>query len=380
MSQNVAERSKPQAPSDCIRPERLESLLKISLRLTAERDLNRLLHLIIEETTSVMDAERSSLFLIDAGTREMWAKIAQGVNTEEIRFPLGMGIAGTVGQTGEVINISNAYQDPRFNPAFDRKTGFLTKSTLCVPLKNMRGEIIGAIQVLNKRTGVFSVNDEALLAALASHAAVAIENADLYKRLSLLNLSLEEQVSKRTADLLAANERLSLLNQELEHLSITDSLTQTHNRRYFMERLSQEVKRAHRYGSSVSLLMFDIDHFKTVNDSYGHMAGDVVLAELALNIKKKLRETDLLARYGGEEFALIATPIDHQKALKLAERIRTFVETHVFTHDMHQIKVTVSIGVSSWHAPIKDNFEKMILEADSALYGAKKAGRNRVCC
>jgi diguanylate cyclase (GGDEF)-like protein len=285
-----------------------------------------------------------------------------------------------VGQTGELINIPNAYHDPRFNPEFDKETGFLTKSALCVPLKNMRGEIIGAIQVLNKRTGVFSISDEALLAALASHAAVAIENADLYKRLTHLNLSLEQKVSERTADLLATNERLSLLNQKLEHLSITDSLTQAHNRRYFMERLNQEVKRAHRYGSSVSLLMFDIDHFKIVNDTYGHVAGDVVLAELTRHIKKKLRDTDLLARYGGEEFTLIATPIDHPKALKLAERIRAFIENHTFTHGIHKIKVTVSIGVSSWNVSMKDNFEEMIIQSDTALYGAKKAGRNRVCC
>jgi diguanylate cyclase (GGDEF)-like protein len=358
----------------------LASLLKISLRVTAEHDLNRLLLLIIEEATSVMDAERSSLFLIDTSTQEMWAKIAQGVDTREIRFPIGMGIAGTVGQTGEVINIPNAYEDPRFNPAFDQKTGFLTKSTLCVPLKNSRGKIIGAIQVLNKKNGVFTSNDESLLSALASHASVAIENADLYQRLTLLNQSLEQKVAERTAELVSANNRLSILNQQLERLSITDSLTQTHNRRHFMERLSQEVKRAHRYGSEVSLLMFDIDHFKSVNDTYGHLAGDFVLSELATGIKKTLRETDLLARYGGEEFTIIATPINHPEALKLAERIRSFIECHVFNHDNHRIKVTVSIGVSTWEPSMKDDFEKMILQADSSLYCAKKAGRNRVCC
>lgn len=372
--------SMPQEPPEAIRSDRLASLLKIGLRLTAEQDLDRLLNLIIGETTKVMEAERSSLFLIDRDTNEMWAKIAQGVNTVEIRFPLGTGIAGTVGRSGEVINIPDAYQDSRFNPAFDHKTGFRTRSILCVPLHNTRGEIIGAIQVLNKRIGVFTANDEALLAALASQAAVALENADLYRRLTMLNLSLEEKVKERTADLVAANERLSVLNKELEQLSITDSLTQVYNRRYFMERLHQEVKRVYRYGSSVSLLMLDIDHFKAVNDTHGHLAGDTVLAGVARVIAKKLRDTDLLARYGGEEFALLAMPMEYPGALQLAERVRALVEEHVFSYEGRSIKVTLSIGVSTWKPVMKENFEEMIRQADQALYSAKEAGRNRVCC
>jgi GAF domain-containing protein len=102
-----------------IKPDRLLSLLRIGLRLTAERDLERLLRMIIEETTAVMEADRSSLFLIDVKKNEMWAKIAQGVEELEIRFPVGVGIAGTVGKTGEIINIPDAYQDPRFNPEID---------------------------------------------------------------------------------------------------------------------------------------------------------------------------------------------------------------------------------------------------------------------
>lgn len=372
--------SLPQAPTEPIRSERLVSLLKIGLRLTAERDLDRLLTLIIEETTTVMDAERSSLFLIDRETGEMWAKIAQGVEAVEIRFPLGTGIAGTVGKTGEVINIPDAYQDRRFNPAFDHRTGFRTRSILCVPLRNMRGEIMGVIQVLNKRIKTFSTGDEELLTALASQAAVALENADLYKRLTTLNLSLEQKVAERTSDLVAANERLSILNRELEQISITDSLTQVYNRRYFMERLYQEVKRVRRYGSSVSLLMLDIDHFKVVNDTYGHQAGDVVLAGVARVIQKRLRDTDLLARYGGEEFTMLATPMEASGAVQLAERIRSIVEGHEIAFEGHRIRITVSIGVSTWQPEMKDNFEEMIRRADQALYSAKEGGRNRVCC
>lgn len=360
-------------------PERLSILLKVGLRLTAERDIERLLRMIIEETTSVLDAERSSLFLIDRDRNEMWAKIAQGVDVIEIRFPVGVGIAGAVGKTGEIINIPDAYHDSRFNPAFDKKTGYHTRSILCVPMKNMHGEIIGAIQVLNKKSGLFQGDDESLLTALAAQAAVAIENADLYRKLSVLNLSLEQKVEERTAELTSANEILSALNKELEEISITDGLTQIFNRRYFMDRLRQEVKRVSRYGPPASILMIDIDHFKKVNDTYGHQAGDVVLSGTAQLIKGKLRETDLFARYGGEEFVLIATATEQPGALILAERLRAHIEKAEFEHLARRIRVTVSIGLSTWNPSLKDDFEELIRLADAALYRAKEQGRNRVC-
>ncbi len=361
-----------------IEPDRLSILLKVGMRLAAERNLDRLLDMIIEETTAVMNAERSSLFLIDGDTGEMWAKIAQGVDVVEIRFPVGVGIAGTVGKTGEIINIPDAYADPRFNPEFDKKTGYRTRSILCVPLQNIVGEVIGAIQVLNKKAGMFGKDDEALLTALAAQASVAIDNADLYKKLNELNLSLESKVKERTSELVRANERLSALNKELEEITITDSLTQVFNRQYFMDRIKQEVKRSHRYGTHVSLLMLDIDYFKKVNDTYGHQAGDSVLAGVAGLIKNGLRDTDLFARYGGEEFCLLAMAMDQAGAELLAERLRKKVESAEFVSGGNRLKVTVSIGVSAWLPEIKENFEELVRRADSALYSAKQEGRNRI--
>jgi sigma-B regulation protein RsbU (phosphoserine phosphatase) len=366
-------------PALNINPEHFASLLKIGLRLTAERDLDRLLRTIMEETTAVMDADRSSLYLIDTERGEMWAKISQGTGVIDIRFPVGVGVAGAVGTTGEVINIADAYNDGRFNPEFDRKTGYRTKSILCAPLRNTRGEIIGAIQVLNKRTGSFGSEDETLLTALSSHAAVAIENADLYRRLSVLNLSLERKVEERTAELTAANERLSALNRELEEISITDGLTKAYNRRYFTDRLRQEIKRVSRYGPTVSLLMIDIDHFKKVNDTWGHLAGDAVLTGVAGVIKSRLRGTDLFARYGGEEFCLLATGTDLAGAQVLAERVRELVQNTEFRHGGNTIAVTVSIGVSAWESSLGQDMEELIRRADGLLYRAKEQGRNRVC-
>lgn len=362
-----------------IKPERLSILLRVGMRLAAERNLDRLLAMIISETTAAMEAERSSLFLIDKEKNEMWAKIAQGAETVEIRFPVGVGIAGTVGKTGEIINIPDAYQDARFNPEFDKKTGYHTRSTLCVPMKNIVGEVIGAIQVLNKKSGAFYAEDEALLTAMSSQAAVAIDNADLYRKLQELNESLEQKVHERTADLLRANERLSVLNKELAEIAITDGLTQVYNRQYFMDRLRQEVKRAHRYGTPVSLLMMDIDHFKQVNDTHGHQAGDAVLVAMARAIGERLRETDLFARYGGEEFCLIATAMDQGEAVLLAERLKEIIAGTDVEYQGKRIKITVSIGVSTWEPSLKEDFEGLIRRADTALYRAKDQGRNRVC-
>ncbi len=366
-------------PALHIHPDRLSSLLKIGMRLTAERDLERLLRMIIEEATTVMNAERSSLFIIDRDKDEMWAKIAEGVDVIEIRFPVGVGIAGTVGRTGEIINIPDAYQDNRFNPEFDKKTGFRTRSILCVPMMNMNGGIIGAIQVLNKKTGPFVRDDEALLMALASPAAIAIENADLYKRLSDLNLSLEKKVEERTAALVRANADLAALNRELELMSVTDSLTQVFNRRHFMERLQREMQWLNTPRPHFSLFMIDIDYFKKVNDTYGHPAGDVVIAGVANHIKNCLRDGDLLARYGGEEFALIVIPLEKEESTAFAERLRMLIEKAEFEYSGSRIKVTISIGIGEWQPELGNNLEDLIKRADDALYRAKEQGRNRVC-
>jgi len=157
----------------------LESLLEVVKALAVEKDLDRLLHLIIEQTTQVMDAERSSLYLYDEGQNQIWTKIAQGMSSREIRLPLGTGIAGTVAQTLQTVNIPDAYVDPRFDRAWDRTSGFRTRSILCMPMCNHEGKLIGVIQVLNKRDGPFTAYDEQLLGAFSTHAAIALDSARL---------------------------------------------------------------------------------------------------------------------------------------------------------------------------------------------------------
>ncbi len=163
------------------RIEKLTALLDVGKAMASERNLDRLLQLIMEEVTKVMEADRSSLFLVDPERNELWSKIAQGLEVREIRIEIGMGISGYVAQTGNIVNIPDAYADSRFNQEMDHRTGYRTRTILCVPMRNTRNEVIGVIQVLNKREGAFTAEDEELLLALSSQAAVAVENAILYE-------------------------------------------------------------------------------------------------------------------------------------------------------------------------------------------------------
>ncbi|MBI5366582.1 MAG: SpoIIE family protein phosphatase [Planctomycetes bacterium] len=159
----------------------LQAILEVSKALSREKDFDKLLGLIIQETTRVLDADRGSLFLVDEEKHELWSKIAQKSEIKEIRFPIGKGIAGHVAESQSIVNITDAYNDPRFNPAFDKQTGYRTRTILCAPLLTHERKVIGVVQVLNKAEGVFTDYDEGLILALGSHAAVALDNARLVK-------------------------------------------------------------------------------------------------------------------------------------------------------------------------------------------------------
>ncbi len=168
-------------------------------------------------------------------------------------------------------------------------------------------------------------------------------------------------------------------NQLLLELSNTDPLTRLANRRHLMDTLAREFKRSDRAGSPFSLVMTDIDHFKRINDTFGHQVGDEVLAEVANLMRAHLREYDLAARYGGEEFALVLPDADLDMALQVAERLRQSATRLTFTGPMAGESLTVSLGVAcSPHDAIR-SVDDLIRTADDALYLAKKEGRNRVC-
>jgi signal transduction histidine kinase len=161
--------------------DRLSRLMKIGAAISSELDLDALLRTISQTTSHLLQAERSTVFVVDSVKNELWSRVAEGLGNKEIRIPLSAGIAGLVATTGNPVRISDAYRDPRFNPEVDKKTGYQTRSILCVPMRNRRGQVIGVFQVLNKRDAEFTALDEQLLASLSSQAAVAVENAKLYE-------------------------------------------------------------------------------------------------------------------------------------------------------------------------------------------------------
>jgi HD-GYP domain-containing protein (c-di-GMP phosphodiesterase class II) len=169
------------------RVERLGGILEVAKALVAERDLDRLLNLIVQAAARVVDADRCSLFLVDRERKELWTKVAQGISMKEIRIPMDRGIAGAVAATNTPVNIPEAYEDPRFNQAVDKQTGYRTKSILCVPMRSLENEVVGVLQALNKLDGnPFSPEDEELLFALGGQAAAAVNNAMLHNEIEQL--------------------------------------------------------------------------------------------------------------------------------------------------------------------------------------------------
>lgn len=166
-------------------------------------------------------------------------------------------------------------------------------------------------------------------------------------------------------------------HEEIYRLTTVDGLTQIFNKRYFTEALAREIARACRYRREVSLVMFDLDHFKEVNDTHGHLAGDAVLRTLAATIKAKIRAEDIFARYGGEEFAIVLPEIDGHNAHQFAEKVRRIVETTEFRFEETRIPVTISMGVATLN-PEEPSPAALTKRADERLYEAKAAGRNCV--
>jgi len=177
-------------------------------------------------------------------------------------------------------------------------------------------------------------------------------------------------------DMAVSKLELETSNAELEKLSRTDRLTQLNNRGYWEECLSKEFLRVKRTGQIASLIIFDIDHFKKVNDTYGHMAGDEVIRQTAAVLRSGIRDTDIPGRYGGEEFVLILIDTDPDKAYILAERLRKKIESLTVKYEDMEIKYTVSMGISEASGDSGD-YMKWLECADSALYISKESGRNQ---
>lgn len=189
---------------------------------------------------------------------------------------------------------------------------------------------------------------------------------------------LEERVQERTLELNIALQELESANQELERKNVLDELTGLHNRRFYDQKIQAEYRRSRRNLTSLSLVIIDIDHFKSVNDTYGHLAGDQCLVWLSKLIKESLkRSTDKAFRYGGEEFCLILPDTEPQGALLLAEQLRQRINEQAFLYQEIEIPLTISCGVSTYQQEKDITAEELFAGADKALYQAKHNGRNQ---
>lgn len=191
--------------------EQLAIMLDVANSVTQTLDLDALIMKIVEKTTQLLEAERSTFFILDRERKELWSKVALGDNVTEIRLPNTVGLAGYVAQSGEILNIRDAYQDPRFNPDVDRQTGYLTRCVLCAPVRNREGEIIGVTQVINKKDGIFESSDEDLIRALCSQIAVALENAKLHRQTVSMKNYLEAVQESITNAILTLDDHLRLV-------------------------------------------------------------------------------------------------------------------------------------------------------------------------
>lgn len=328
----------------------IETLFKASQAMNFQSDTDKLIKQILEMAGKAIRAERCSIMLQSGmGSDELETKIVFGLKEGQegvqphstVKIKSGEGVAGTVLKTGNSIIVNEGHKDPLFK-SYDNNLEFekTISSLISVPLK-IKDRVTGVINGVNKvNSEPFTEEDQRLLEALAQQAAMAVEHARLYE------------------------------------LAITDGLTKLFIHRYFQARLEEEMVRAKRYHTACSLILFDIDHFKKFNDTYGHQQGDVVLIEVAKLTKQTVRETvDIPARYGGEEFAIILPETDAKGAHLVAERLRKTVEAYDFPGQEKALKVTISLGVATFpdHASVKS---VLIKKADMALYECKGRGRN----
>lgn len=331
------------------RNKNLKMLNMVGQALTEILDLPQVIEKLLETAKNIIETEDGSVWLWDS--EEEGALICEAVSQHSeyrsivnARLRPGEGIAGWVAQQEESAIVNEVQNDERFATHVDELGGGQTRTLIAVPLR-ARDQVIGVLEVVNKVNGKFEINDLTLLETLAASAAIAINNAQLFAK--------------------------------VQRMATTDELTSLRNRRSFFAMAEHEFERAERYDHPISAIMLDIDHFKKVNDTYGHAVGDDVLRVVAQRTQQQVREFDIAGRYGGEEFAIILPQTELCAATQVAKRLRQSVAEHPIKIKDGYVKVTVSLGVAQ-SSGTKPTLASLLDQADQALFRAKEAGRNRV--
>ncbi len=328
-----------------------EALYKIGIELASAERSQKVFDIIINSAIDLSGIKAGSIAIFDEKSSILKMVMAKGFSKDFISrssvWPLRKnGFTANIlnNDTPTIIPDISKINPKNINPILIEEG---IKSLIAAPLK-IHNKILGILYLDDYKPREFNHREIAVLNLLATQATIAIEKMHLLEK--------------------------------VEHLAITDELTQLYNYRYFFNTLSNEVYRAARYGNPLSLIIMDIDNFKKFNDAYGHPQGNFILSLLSEIFKNNVRNTDTVARYGGEEFVIVSPENDKQSAYVLAERIRMDVEKFCrpeVNKDV-PVPVTVSIGIASLPDDTSDA-EGLIQKADEALYQAKREGKNKVC-
>lgn len=321
--------------------ELLEKIFFFMNEMVDTKDFSSTVLLLTELGRTLANSERASFWYWDKAKKEYWTLAA--LDSPRITVPEGSGIVGASIENNETILINSPYEDERFNPEVDKQTGYQTRSILCIPVTNSRGEVIGAYQAINKMDDkgywYFDERDQNRLTMAAVFCGKTLESQILYSESQL------------------------------------DQLTGLKNRRGYYEYYEKNI---HPYllHQSCSVIMADIDFFKRVNDTYGHNAGDVVLKCIAAILRNSVGTAGEVIRWGGEEFVILMRGCAVSQAAVFAEQIRKRVETSICYFEDIPIRVTMSFGVKALQSDLSP--EENVKGVDEKLYEAKASGRNRV--
>ncbi len=323
------------------RVHQMEALQKMSRELTSSLEMNRVLNQVLKAAVDLMSADGGQLFLLDERGPQLTLRASRGPAGTATLLPpepAADGLAAQVVRTNHAILHRPLPQGPS-------ALGAPAYPALYVPLR--QGEhMLGALAVDSRQNRrLFSESDIGPLTTLADYAGIAIVNARLFA--------------------------------EVQLAAITDDLTALFNRRYVMALAEQEFQRSRRFSRPLSAIMIDIDHFKNVNDTYGHAAGDQIIAEVGRRLHTGIRAIDIAGRYGGEEFVLVLPETALPGAGLLADRLRRGMAANPIPTVGGVLSITISLGVATTEPGLTD-VASLIANADSALYAAKQAGRNRV--
>jgi diguanylate cyclase (GGDEF)-like protein len=320
----------------------------VAKALTSSLDLDRILQTIMDKMAEYFRPDTWSLLMVDENKDDLYFAIAVGEAADtlkDVRLKLGEGIAGWVARTGEEVIVSDVQTDGRWAKRIDELTRWKTRSIVCVPLKS-RHRVLGVIQLINVHMEQFSENEMFFLHALCDYAAIAVDNARAVER--------------------------------IQELTITDDCTGLYNARHLYKTLEAEVYRSARFGYEFTTLFIDLDYFKRVNDTYGHLAGSKLLAEVGYAIKANLRLIDFAFRYGGDEFVVMLPQTGKNAALVVAKRlIDVFRNSSFLESDGLRLNIRASIGISTYPED-GPNAHEIIRRADEMMYAVKNSVRDNI--